>query len=287
VTAILTAVVSLRRGHFLPFVFSGYSLQWQLFSGRMIYGTLASVSYVVQVAERLRHEEARAARAESLRVRAELEALRAKLNPHFLFNTLHSLMALVRHNPRAAEQSLEQFAALLRYTLSLESDPSGNGAAGRTDDVTLASEWKFVENYLALERLRLGRRLRVEADVAADLLDCTLPALTLQPLVENAIKHAIAPRAQGGTLRILARLEADETLRLEVADDGPGIDLARPREAGLGLPLVRRRLETRYGGRAGFRVETEPGAGFRVVVRVPQDVERCGAGGEELWQFER
>ena len=277
----LTAVASYRRGGLSPFVFSGYSLHWQLFSGLMIYGTLASVAYVLQVVERLRQEEARAARAENLRVRAELEALRAKLNPHFLFNTLHTLMSLVRHNPLAAEQSLERFAALLRYTLSVARDEGG----GQAEDVSLASEWKFVENYLALEGLRLGSRLRVEADVCPESLACTLPALTLQPLVENAVKHAIAPRAGGGTLRILARVEPDETLRLEVGDDGPGALASDvPASGGLGLRLVRQRLETRYQGRARFQIETRPGAGFKVVVRVPQDVAPYGAGAKDAWQ---
>jgi two-component system LytT family sensor kinase len=286
VTAVLTAVVSFRRGQFLPFIFSGYSLQWQLFSGLMIYGTLASVSYTVQIVERLRQEEARAARAENLRVRAELEALRAKLNPHFLFNTLHTLMALVRQNPRAAEQALERFAALLRYTLNLQRASPGGGA-DEVDDVRLGSEWKFVEHYLALEGLRLGPRLRVEADVRADTLDCVLPALTLQPLVENAIKHGIAPRAAGGVLRISARLEGDETLRVEVCDDGPGAPPSSLNEGGLGLRLVRQRLETRYRGGAEFRIETKPGAGFKVVVCVPQDGAPDGAERETAWQYAR
>ncbi len=282
----LTAVASFRRGGLSAFVFSGYSLHWQLFSGLMIYGTLASVAYVLQVVGRLRQEEARAARAENLRVRAELEALRAKLNPHFLFNTLHTLMSLVRHNPQAAEQSLERFAALLRYTLSVGRLPARDEGGGQDEDVSLASEWKFVENYLALEGLRLGSRLRVEADACPESLGCTLPALTLQPLVENAVKHAVAPRAEGGTLRILARVEPEETLRLEVGDDGPGaLPSDVPASEGLGLRLVRQRLETRYQGRASLSIETRPGAGFHVVVRVPQDVAPDGARGEDAWQY--
>ena len=298
VTALLTMASTVQRGKWTPLVFGGYALQWQLFSGLMIYGTLASVSYVVQVADRLRREEARAARAEalraraeSLRTRAELEALRAQLNPHFLFNTLHTLMALLRRDPSAAEDALERFAGLLRHVLNLrrESLAGGDGP----DDVPLGDEWEFVRNYLALEGLRLGARLRVVAEVDEGTLRCPVPAFTLQPLVENAIKHGIAPRADGGTLRIHAAYEsgpAGDTLRIEIADDGAGASTERLSEAGgLGLRVVRHRLEIRYGGRAEFRVDTAPGAGFGVIMRLPveTDARRVEEEEEEAWQFAR
>jgi sensor histidine kinase YesM len=152
--------------------------------------------------------------------------------------------------------------------------------------VPLGDELAFVRDYLALERLRLGDRLRVTELVDDEALECALPALTLQPLVENAVKHAVAPRAEGGTLRILARVEPEETLRLEVGDDGPGaLPSDVPASEGLGLRLVRQRLETRYQGRASLSIETRPGAGFKVVVRVPQDVAPDGARGEDAWQY--
>src|SRR5215472_2262117 len=140
-----------------------------IFSAVMIYLSTAGIVYAIQTNERLRAEEARATRAESLRTRAELEALRAQLNPHFLFNTLHSLMALVRHDPQAAEDELD-----------------------------------FIHNYLALEHIRLGERLRIEEIIDADVLACQLPPFTLQPQVENSIKHAIAAQPEGGQVTIKA-----------------------------------------------------------------------------------
>lgn len=297
VTLFGSVVASIRYGEAVWMIFQGYALQWQFFSGLMIYGTITSVTYVWQVAVALRDEqtraaeaEMRAARAESLRTRAELDALRAQLNPHFLFNTIHTLMALVRHDPAAAEDALERFAGLFRYVLDLQ-----RARGDTTDDVTLAEELAFVRDYLALEKLRLGARLTVETQVDAEALGCPIPALTIQPLVENAVKHAVAPRAGGGTLRITARLGDDETLRLEVGDDGAGATAETlTATAGLGLRVVRERLAARYGGRAAFAIETSPGAGFVVRIDVPLDAPpmRIGAvstseAAVEEWEFAR
>jgi sensor histidine kinase YesM len=194
-------------------------------------------------------------------MRAELSALRGQLNPHFLFNTLHTLTALVRRDPQTAEHALEQFGGMLRYVLDVK--------RSAREDVTLADEMHFVRNYLALEQLRLGDRLRVVEHLDADALDCVLPSLTLQPLVENAIKYGIAPRARGGTLELSASVD-DESLTLEVRDDGPGaasdvIDSA----GGVGLRAVRQRLETRYDGHASLSIATAPGEGFSARVSLP------------------
>lgn len=150
-----------------------------------------------------------------------------------------------------------------------------------------SDELAFVETYLALEALRLGDRLRIEHRVDPDALDCFVPALTLQPLVENAIRHAIAPRAAGGTLTIAAWIAPDGALQLEVRDDGPGADpRAIAGSAGIGLRLVRQRIETRYRGDAAFEIETAPGAGFAVRVRgpaVPAPVLATAADRQLAW----
>ena len=236
------------------------SFQGGFFPGLLIYVTIAGIVYAVQTTERLRAEEARATRAETLRTRAELEALRARLNPHFLFNTLHSLMALVRHDPVLAENALERLAALLRHTLMTMKD---------AEDVELSDELDFVENYLALERLRLGDRLRIEKRIQAESLGCRLPPFTLQPLIENSIRHAISTQARGGLLQINTE-RRNGLLRIEVLDDGPG---AKPEEVeasnGIGVRIVRQRLLTRYGDRANFRLETGPGKGFSVRMEIP------------------
>ena len=241
--------------------FMQQALGWQLLYGMALYGLVVGISYAVQAARRLRDEERRTARAEALRVDAELRALRAQLNPHFLFNTLHSITALVRIDPASGERALEQFAALLRYVLDVNRE--------RSEEVPLEEEMGFVRTYLALERLRLAERLQVIEEIDPDALECLVLAFSLQPLVENAIKHGIAPRAGAGTLRVAANL-ADDHLVLEVADDGGGADGARVAEAaGVGLSAVRQRLETRWGARARMEIVTAPRNGFLVRITVP------------------
>jgi sensor histidine kinase YesM len=236
---------------------------FQLLEGLFVYGLLAAAMYMLRITTRLREEEARAARADALRARAELAALRGRLNPHFLFNTLHTLTALVRRDPETAERALGRFGDMLRYVLDIE--------RSAREDVTLGDELRFVHDYLSLEQLRLGDRLCVVERVDSDALDCVLPSLTLQPLVENAIRYGIAPRAQGGSVEITAALDGDR-LVLAVRDDGPGArsDVVES-AAGLGLRAVRQRLEVRYGDgeRPGFTVTTAEGAGFDVRISLP------------------
>ena len=233
-----------------------------MFSGVMLYLSTAGIVYAVQTNERLRLEEARATRAESLRTRAELEALRSQLNPHFLFNTLHSLMALVRYDPQSAEDALEKLATLLRHTLITKGDAA---------EVLFSEELDFIQNYLALEQIRLGERLRFEEIIDPEALTCSLPPFTLQPLVENCVKHAIAVRPEGGFLRVKAE-RRDGLLLLEVSDDGPGAKVDDlDRSAGSGLKIARQRLATRFGDRASFKVITAPAQGFKVRMEIPVD----------------
>src|SRR5262245_52901335 len=230
---------------------------WESLMGALIYGVLAGVCYAILAHARMREHEARAARAAALQAEAELKALRAQLNPHFLFNTLHSLLALVRHDPRAAETALEQFGDLLRYTL----DTQKNGEV-----VPLREELAFVESYLALESLRLGDRLRLDVRVDGEALDRLVPAFSVQPLVENAIRHGIAPRAAGGRLALTVAREGDG-LRIDVEDDGAGAAAAEiERKNGLGLRLVRERLAAHHGESASLDVVSEPGKGLRATI---------------------
>jgi LytS/YehU family sensor histidine kinase len=232
------------------------------FSAVLIYVSIAGVVYAIQANERLRIEEARATQAENLRTRAELEALRSQLNPHFLFNTLHSLMALVRHNPPAAEDALEKLALLLRHTLVAKQD---------AEDVLFSEELDFIQNYLALEQIRLGNRLRFEEVIGADTLTCLLPPLTLQPLVENSVKHSIAVRPEGGLLRLTAQ-RRDGWLLLEVYDDGPGAELEElDTSTGSGLKITQQRLKIRFGDTASFKVITQSQKGFAVRMAIPAD----------------
>lgn len=265
----LSVQQGLARGDWLDTLFRGpfrgpvrsSAMTWQLFQGVLLYLVIAGIAYAVRSAGAVRELEARATRAEALRTAAELQALRARLDPHFLFNTLHSVTALVRYDTVAAETALGRFAEMLRYVLKTGRD--------RLDDVSVGEEWAFVQSYLALEHLRLGVRLRVLADIDPHSLDWPIPAFTLQPLVENAIRHALAPSADGGTLSIIVSA-ADDVLRLEVRDDGAGANLeAVNRACGIGLRLVRQRLEARYGTSASMTVCTAPDAGFSVVLHLP------------------
>lgn len=238
----------------------GGTFQGGIITALMIYLTIVGIVYAIQTNEGLRAEAARATRAEALRARAELEALRSQLNPHFLFNTLHSLMALVRHDPQAAEDALEKLSLLLRHTLIAKQD---------AEDCLFSEELDFIQGYLALEKIRLGDRLRFEEVIEPAALTCRLPPLTLQPLVENSVKHAISSRAEGGLLTIMAE-RRNGFLALEVSDDGPGADVAElDRSAGSGLKIARQRVATRYGDGATFKIITAPQEGFNVRLEIP------------------
>ncbi|MEA2762472.1 MAG: hypothetical protein QOD47_1756 [Gemmatimonadaceae bacterium] len=233
---------------------------WQLLTGFWTYGITAGLAYAIRITRSLREKEAARARAEAARVTAELSALRGQLNPHFLFNTLHTVIALVRRDPRQAEAALEQFGEMLRYVLDLNQT--------KREHVQLGDEIEFVRNFLALEQLRFADRLRIVEQISPDALDCLIPSLTLQPLVENAVKYAVAPRIEGGTITISCYLES-ESLVLRVSDDGPGFGESAPTGSGVGLRAVRQRLETCYPGESTFEIKTAPGLGFAVHLSLP------------------
>jgi two-component system LytT family sensor kinase len=246
--------------------FSSYAIQWQFFSGLMVYGNIAGFAYVSQINRTLIEEERRRAVAESLKTKAELAALRAQLNPHFLFNTLNSLLALVGQNPVHAKEALTQLADMLRYTLN-------DYRFNTDDDVSLREELLFTDNYLALEKLRLGDRLHIERLIDPGTLACRLPALTIQPLVENAIRHGIAPRSKGGTLKLSAK-RLHHALVVSVSDDGMGAEPERAlASGGMGIKTVQQRLTLYSQGRASLLAEGRPGGGFVVSVTLPFDVE--------------
>ena len=239
-----------------------YVLPWQGILGFMMYAVVAGISYAVRGAYLVNDLAVTAATAERLRAEAELAALRAHLDPHFLFNTLHGVMQLLRDDPGHAERALERLADLLGYVLRLD--------RSRVRTVTLETEWQFVQSYLWLEQLRLGERLRVLASLDDDALACVVPPFTLQPLVENAVRHGIAGKPGGGTLRISAHVIEDQ-MELVVADDGLGA-AAPPGESspGLGIPAVLRRVRGHFGPeRVTADITTAAGAGFCVRMTMP------------------
>lgn len=204
-----------------------------------------------------RDREIRAAQLESRLHQAQLDALRSQLNPHFLFNSLHSMAELVHANPRLAEQLIVRLGELLRRVLDNASTP----------ELTLEQELDFIRGYLEIEQARLGERLRVQWDIEPAALGASVPSLILQPLVENAIQHGIEPVAAPGTLVIQARRDAAH-LHLEIRDSGPGLspsNQARPQ--GIGIANTRARLQALYGGRQ--RLELRQDEGLVVSLRIP------------------
>ena len=212
---------------------------------------------VILVASWALDRERRAAELEAGLARARLEALQRQLDPHFLFNALHAVSSLMYDNVRAADAMLSRLAELLRRSL----------ARGGAAEVTLAEELELLRDYLAVEELRLDERLRVAEDVDPAALAVRVPPLSLQPLVENAVRHAVAPRPTGGSIAIAARRDGDD-LCIDVVDDGPGLPPDGVRE-GIGLANTRARLAALYGPRGRMSLAPAGAAGVRAILRVP------------------
>lgn len=221
--------------------------------------------YATRWQERLTRRYAEAAgQSERLQVRldqAQLQALKVQLQPHFLFNTLNTITALVHTDPQAAERMVSGLSELLRFSL---------GSAGE-QEVTLERELDVLRHYLEIQQVRFHDRLSVSFDVDADAQRAYVPNLLLQPLVENAIKHGVGPRAAAGHIAIISR-RREGVLVIEVADDGVGEAASAPRREGVGLGNARARLKSLYGD--DQRLEAGPnaargGRGFRVRIELP------------------
>lgn len=206
----------------------------------------------VRLAERRTAAFARAAQT------AELRALRYQINPHFLFNTLNSLSALVMSDRKAEAETMIMNLATF-YRTGLAGDTSG--------DTSLTDEIDLQQRYLAIEGVRFPGRLSVVINAPSPVGDCALPGLILQPLVENAIKHGVSKTSQPVTLSISARADGDNLI-LTVADDAPHTN-ALPSDSGIGLDNVRQRLAARYGDRASLRTGRRPGQGYESQIILP------------------
>jgi two-component system sensor histidine kinase AlgZ len=224
-----------------------------LFFGVAIQGYFLLRDRLQRIAALLAAREVQAQRLVQARTRAELASLRAKINPHFLFNTLNSIAGLIPTDPAAAEDMVQKLAHVFRYVLD----------ASNREWVTLDEELATVERYLAIERVRLGQRLRCRIDVSEGARTVRLPALLLQPLVENAVKHGIAPSAEGGEITVACRL-ADGQCLIVVSDTGPG--LAGQPAFGFGLRSVRERLDLCYGDGHQFQIDGSDGVHVRLSI---------------------
>jgi two-component system LytT family sensor kinase len=208
------------------------------------------------------HAQAAVQQAQAAAQQAQLRALRYQLNPHFLFNALNTFSTMmIEHRGEEGERMIAALSGFLRH--SLDGDPA--------QPVPLARELEATRRYLSIEQARLGARLRVDYTIAPEALEVPVPALILQPLVENAILHAIAPREEGGCIAIEARTDGD-ALEIAVRDDGPGSDdYAAVHGNGVGLANVRERLRVLYAGGHRFEIgRASPGTLVRL--RIPRSI---------------
>lgn len=224
----------------------------------LIYAALVTGVYAYDYAQRVREGNLRAAQLESQLAHAQLEALRMQLNPHFLFNTLHAVSALMSRNVGAARSMLAELSDLLRLSL----DRVGE------NEIPLEDELAFLRHYLKIEQIRFRDRLTVDEHISAETCSALVPTLLLQPLVENAIKHGVAPRGQGGQIIISAHRDSD-LLVLTIADDGEGLRADGPNMEGIGVRNTRARLSKLYGDLGVLMLCNRPQCGLIAEVRLP------------------
>ncbi|MBS0662337.1 MAG: histidine kinase [Verrucomicrobia bacterium] len=241
---------------------------WQLclnnFWGRNIvdmafYWAVLAFGFSAEIYRKYRTEEVRAAQLEARLIETELKALRQQMHPHFLFNTLNTISVLVRENKNdEAVNLVARLSTLLRMSL----DNTG------VQEITLRQEMDFLERYLEIQQARFSDRLKVSIAIPPDAMQARIPNLLLQPIVENAILHGIAPKAGPGLVEIAGRVES-EKLHLEVRDDGAGFDGSVRAKEGIGLANTRERLAKLYGSHGQLTLRSEPGRGVSVQIVLP------------------
>jgi two-component system LytT family sensor kinase len=226
----------------------------------LTYAVIVGVAIAAEYYRRSRENELKTAQLETRLAGAELQALRMQVHPHFLFNTLHAVSALVHRNPDVADRMINRLSDMFR--LSLESSSS--------QEISVENELEALKPYLEIMDMRFGDRLRVVVDFPEETRDALVPNLILQPLLENAIRHGIVPKPEGGTVTLRGRRNGDRFL-IEIADDGPGFpgessDLLRN---GLGLSNTKERLALLYGKNYEFRLSRGGKGGALVVLNIP------------------
>jgi two-component system, LytTR family, sensor kinase len=238
---------------------------WSNFYGRNIidmayYWAVLGFGYSLEIYRRFKNEELKAAQLEARLIETELKALREQMRPHFLFNTLNTIAVLVREKKNDdAVNLIARLSSLLRMSLDNT----------RVHEVTVRQEVDFLERYLEIQKARFSDRLMVGIEVEPAAMDVRIPNLLLQPLVENAILHGIAPKAGPGRVDVLGSVK-EGRLHLEVRDDGPGLfnGAARAKE-GIGLSNTRERIAKIYGAQGHLSLRSEPGRGVTVQIVLP------------------
>jgi LytS/YehU family sensor histidine kinase len=235
-------------------------LDWMIATYFFLVGLGHAVEYWHEAEERAVNSE----RLQRQLAEAQLRALERQLHPHFLFNTLHTVSALMRSDVDAADDIIDRLSDLLRLSLRQ-----------RGQEVTVRDELELLRKYLDIEQMRFRDRLAVSVDIAEETLDAMVPHFVLQPIVENAVRHGIAPRARAGRVDIRALHDSGD-LRLEVYDTGDGVPETQlvALNHGIGLGNTRARLEHLYGASQRLMCENVAGGGFRVSITIPFRTER-------------
>lgn len=232
------------------------------FSSLLISLIIGAIFYARERAARaeaaLQGERARTERVEREAALANLRALQAQIEPHFLFNTLANVASLIDSHPGLAKRTVESFNRFLRASL----------AATRSETTTLAEEGRLISAFLDVLQVRMGERLRYAVEIPEALAGFALPPMLLQPVVENAIRHGLEPKVEGGALRLAAREDGPGAVLVEVTDTGVGF--APTTRGGIGLANLRSRLELLYRGRARLEITENAPAGTRVALRLPR-----------------
>ena len=224
----------------------------------VLYATILAVSYVLDSRARLAHQQTETARLNEQLSKAQLDALRRQIEPHFLFNTLNAISGLVRESRNDAAVSM--IAGLSDFLRRLFEDST-------RQQVPLGEEVEFAQKYLDIQKVRFVERLQFTVDIPRDLLLAQVPTLILQLMVENAIKHGIAKRAQGGAIRIAAS-RSDDRLRVSVYNDGPALHWDKA-HSGIGMSNMRTRLQSLYGNAFELSMQNQEPGGVEVTVSVP------------------
>jgi two-component system, LytTR family, sensor kinase len=241
------------------------NFDWEM----MTYGAIIGFSHAASYFRQAQDRALRTLQLETRLAEAQLQALQRQLHPHFLFNTLNGISALMHRDVLAADRMLVRLSDLLRMALDRRS----------AQEVPLTNDLEFLGKYLEIEQARFGDRLAVRFDIDPETLDALVPNLLLQPLVENSVRHAVAARSEGGFVEVIARRTGD-VLELKVRDNGPGLPKERapspPR--GVGLANTRSRLEHLYGASQRLQFSETPGGGLTVTVVIPFRRDIVAAG---------